>query len=116
MAVGLRRIAPTDIPETAKTHRPGSDIATVPPSTPGPSQKKRKAAAIMASNSSQPSSSRPGPSQPLRHVIRPEGYRRFEEEEDEVNEVEEIKDELYVVLKTSIVGIQYYKGECAHTQ
>ncbi|OSX66693.1 hypothetical protein POSPLADRAFT_1131555, partial [Postia placenta MAD-698-R-SB12] len=110
MAVGLRRIAPADIPETAKTHRPGSDIATSPPSTPGPSQKKRKAAAIMASNSSQPSSSRPGPSQPLRHVIRPEGYRRFEEEEDEVNEVEEIKDELYVVLKTSIVGIQYYKG------
>lgn len=121
LAVGLRRVDPEDVPTTAKVPDPVL-------STPGPSQRKRKLqyeASFGASqgtppSSSQPalsqapSSSQPPSSQPLRRISGlPAGMaypQRVEEEVVEEVVEEESRDELYLMLKTSIVGIQYYKG------
>ncbi|KAI0633366.1 SNF2 family N-terminal domain-containing protein [Trametes polyzona] len=116
LAIGLRRIDPEDVPQTAK----GSDPSL---STPGPSQRKRKAQYEASQGTppassqpilSQPPSSQPSSSQPLRRISGlPAGAsfsQRVEEEEVEDVPEEEAIDELYVMLKTSIVGVQYYKG------
>ncbi|KAI0334969.1 hypothetical protein GY45DRAFT_967409 [Cubamyces sp. BRFM 1775] len=120
LAIGLRRIDPSDIPASAKTPDPAL-------STAGPSQRKRKAqyeASMAASQGSPPGSSQPGlppssssqpsSSQPLRRVSGlPPGAslpQRLEEEDIEDFPEEESRDELYVMLKTNVVGIQYYKG------
>ncbi|CDO69292.1 hypothetical protein BN946_scf184976.g11 [Trametes cinnabarina] len=118
LAVGLRRVDPADIPPTAKAQ----DSAF---STPGPSQRKRKfryeASLSQGSppTSSQsfvppPSSSQPSLSQPLRRISGlspgiPYSQRYQEEEVEDIPE-EESRDELYVMLKTNVVGVQYYKG------
>ncbi|TBU43646.1 SNF2 family N-terminal domain-containing protein [Dichomitus squalens] len=109
LAVGLGRIDSADIPASAK----GPAL-----STPGPSQKKRKLQYESSSASqntppipSQPSYSQPSSSQPLRSISGPplsQLSRLAEEIEDEPEE--ENRDELYVMLRTSIVGVQYYKG------
>ncbi|PIL34185.1 transcription factor [Ganoderma sinense ZZ0214-1] len=111
LAVGLRRIDSADVPATAK------DPAL---STPGPSQKKRRLqyeASFGSQNSppssSQPSSSQPSSSQPLRRISGPplsQIAQPVEEVEIEDEPEEESRDELYVMLRTSIVGVQYYKG------
>ncbi|KAH9892824.1 SNF2 family N-terminal domain-containing protein [Cubamyces lactineus] len=120
LAIGLRRVDPSDIPASAKTADPA--LATT-----GPSQRKRKAqyeASLAASQSSLPSSSQsglpppyssqPSSSQPLRRISDlPPGVslpQRLEEDEVEDFPEEESRDELYVMLKTNVVGIQYYKG------
>ncbi|KAI0690203.1 SNF2 family N-terminal domain-containing protein [Cerioporus squamosus] len=83
-------------------------------SAPGPSQKKRKLqyeASLNASqntppSSSQPSSSQPPSSQPLRRISGPplsQITQTVEEPEEDVPD-EESRDELYVMLKTAIVG------------
>ncbi len=121
LAVGLRRVDPEDVPTTAKVPDPVL-------STPGPSQRKRKLqyeASFGASQGTPPSSSQPAlsqapssshppSSQPLRRIFGlPAGMSyppRVEEEVAEEVVEEESRDELYLMLKTSIVGIQYYKG------
>lgn len=110
--MGLRRVDSADIPATAK------DPVL---STLGPSQKKRRLqyeASFGSQNSppssSQPSSSQPSSSQPLRRISGPplsQIAQPVEEIDMEDEPEEESRDELYVMLKTSIVGIQYYKGE-----
>ncbi|RPD63881.1 hypothetical protein L227DRAFT_542891 [Lentinus tigrinus ALCF2SS1-6] len=110
LAVSLRRVDSADIPATARD--PALSAA-------GPSQKKRKLqyeASLNASQntppSSQPSSSQPSSSQPLRRISGPpmsQIAQLVEEPEEDVPE-EESRDELYVMLKTAIVGVQYYKG------
>ncbi|KAI9067101.1 hypothetical protein FKP32DRAFT_1588914 [Trametes sanguinea] len=118
LAVGLRRIDPADIPPTAQAQDPAL-------STSGPSQRKRKlqyeaslsqGAPPSSSQSylNPPSSSQPPSSQPLRRVsglapVVPYSQRYQEEEIEDVPE-EESRDELYVMLKTNVVGVQYYKG------
>ncbi|KAI0356200.1 hypothetical protein OH77DRAFT_1423798 [Trametes cingulata] len=120
LAIGLLRVDPSDVPPTAKA----VDAAL---STPDPSQRKRKAqyeASLAASQGtppsssqpslSQPSSSQPPSSQPLRRISGlPAGVSFsqpvYEDEAEDLPE-EESRDELYVMLKTSIVGVQYYKG------
>ena len=107
LAIGLRRVDAEDVPETAK-HR------QVAPTSTGPSQRKRKLEyeASFGSEGSPPSSSQPGSSQPLSRTSGPSSSQitqPVEDIEDEDSE-EEIRDELYVVLRTSIVGVQYYKG------
>ena len=97
LAVGLRRVAEADIPESAKK----APAASSSDGAPGPSQKKRKATFEASYGSSQPSAS-----QPLRH----QHSQVIEIEEDEDQPEEESRDELYCVLKTNIVGVQYYKG------
>ncbi|KAI0779816.1 SNF2 family N-terminal domain-containing protein [Fomes fomentarius] len=112
LAVQLRRVNSVDIPPTAK------DPILV---APGPSQKKRKLqyeASLGASqntppSSSQPRSSQPSSSQPLRRTSGPPlSQIRQTVEEVEVEDIpeEESRDEVYVWLRTSIVGVQYYKG------
>ncbi|KAH9942327.1 SNF2 family N-terminal domain-containing protein [Epithele typhae] len=104
LAVGLRRVALEDVPPSAK----GAEAVL---STPGPSQKKRKLqyeASFGSSQApppgssqpslSQPSSSQPPASQPLRRISGPPVPQR------------EAADELYVMTKTGIVGVQYYKA------
>ncbi|KAI0675019.1 SNF2 family N-terminal domain-containing protein [Trametes maxima] len=130
LAVSLRRIDPDDVPPSAKVADPAL-------STPGPSQRKRKAqyeASLSASQGSPPNSSQPGlsqpslsqpslsqssssqppSSQPLRRMSGlPPGMPYSQPVEEEyVEEVleEETRDELYLMMKTSIVGVQYYKG------
>ncbi|KZT00465.1 uncharacterized protein LAESUDRAFT_553779 [Laetiporus sulphureus 93-53] len=112
MAIGLRRIDTADIPESAKAPN-AVNTADAASSSQGPSQKKRKAAAEAATPVSQLSSQQPqpGPSQPLRHLTQNPASQTIEDEQDDdVVEIEDPKDELYCTLKTSIVGVQYYKG------
>ncbi|KAJ7076375.1 SNF2 family N-terminal domain-containing protein [Mycena belliarum] len=93
-AISRRRVDPSDIPNKQVP-------ASVQPSaSTGPSQKRRRAEfeAIQASSSQGPSSSPAVPSQTA-----------LEEEEEEVTEVEP-PDELYLVFKSSVVGVQYYRG------
>lgn len=123
MAVGLHRIDPADVPDTAKLQNSQGTTAksnVKAPTTPGSSQKKRKAAAMASSQpttpaSSQPSSSQPRSSQALHRPSQLSTSQMLEEDDDEdVVEVEDTRDELYVMLKTSIVGVQYYNGELIH--
>ncbi|EMD30973.1 hypothetical protein CERSUDRAFT_120235 [Gelatoporia subvermispora B] len=92
LAAGLRRIDPADVPESAK-----SLVIPSSSSSPAPSQSQRKRKAEEAAlSSSQRSLSRSS-----QDVI--------EIDDDDAPEDEAV-DELYVMLKTSIVGVQYYKG------
>ncbi|KAH9941011.1 SNF2 family N-terminal domain-containing protein [Amylocystis lapponica] len=99
LAVGLRRIDPSDVPDSAKVQAPPSASApSAEVEAPGPSQKKRKAAFEATYGSSQP-------------LRRPTSSRPIEIEDDEEEPVEEeSRDEMYCMLKTNIVGVQYYKG------
>ncbi|KAI0940604.1 hypothetical protein AcW1_003757 [Taiwanofungus camphoratus] len=119
MAVGLHRIDPADVPDTAKLQNSQGKTAksnVKAPTTPGSSQTKRKAAAIASSQPTTPASSQPGSSQPrssqaLHRPSQLSTSQMLEEDDDEdVVEVEDTRDELYVMLKTSIVGVQYYNG------
>lgn len=102
MAVAHRQINPEDIPATAKNTASTSSR---------PSQKKRKFEDEIseAPSSSQSRSSQPSSSQPLRS--RPQPSQQLAEDADGEEETEEdVRDELYVQLRTSIVGVRYYKG------
>ncbi|KIJ68013.1 hypothetical protein HYDPIDRAFT_107592 [Hydnomerulius pinastri MD-312] len=118
-AVASQRVDPSDIPASAKVAAPPLAIVTAPP-TPtqsgqasnGPiGQKKRK----LAFERSESFGSLGQPSAPKASAV-PVGARRLtnlnlHDEDDEVMVVEpEPVDELYCVLNTSIVGVQYYKG------
>lgn len=49
--------------------------------------------------------------QPLHQLTQSTGHREEEEEVEESNAYEEeSRDELYCVLSSKIVGVQYYKG------
>ena len=88
------------------------------PATQGPmSQKKRKAMfeatqAVAGPSQQTQTQTRAPANQPLRPLT---GVTRSQIEEDETEEVvsqeEESIDELYVMLKSNVVGVQYYKGE-----
>jgi SWI/SNF-related matrix-associated actin-dependent regulator of chromatin subfamily A3 len=106
-AIANERVDPADVPLTAKVATPSA--AHVTPSTsqtPALSQKKRKAAFEQAA----PSNSRLSSVKPaVRTATRPIMY---DDEDDEVTIIEpDSVDVLYCTLKTSIVGVQYYKGE-----
>ena len=94
MAVGKRRIDPADVPASAKP--PG---AAAPDSAHAGTAAKRKADDAPQAGPSQPAAARPG-----MRTIRVD-------DEVEVVQDEEVKDELYVMYKTNIVGVQYYKGK-----
>lgn len=107
LAVGCRRIDPADVLESAKA-------TTV--MAPGLSQRKRKATFETAMSSSQAG---PSSSQISLSSSQPSGSsqsRNLSTQRQEVIEIEdddpaeESVDELYVSLRSQIVGIQYYKG------
>lgn len=109
LAVGMRRVDPSDVPDSAKGVAAGEGSAG-----PGPSQKKRKAAFEAAMASSQGSSQRrtqPSSSQGPRQISGPSASQFPREVEEEIPEQEQITDELYCSYNTNIVGVQYYTGE-----
>ena len=144
IAISLRRVDPGDIPPSAKaplartnsipasqasqgasTSTPITGTATGAVSTPGASQKKRKAA-FEASFGSQPNVPQPSQSQTQAHAqVRPvvgtqvigrgshpsQAIVVEDEVEEDVPDDQPI-DELYCTFRTNIVGIQYYKGSC----
>lgn len=95
MAVGLRRIDPRDVPESAKLK---AGTATSIPSFSGATQKKRKATDEPVAGPSQSGGAA------RTRVI------HIDEDIEEIVPVEEVKDELYVTLRTNVVGVQYYQG------
>lgn len=95
LAVGLRRVDPVDVPASAKA-------SNGPASVPNP--KKRKSMNELSAGSSQIA----GPSsQSLTYST----SGQVNEIEDEDVALEANVDELYCMLRTSIVGVQYYKGQ-----
>lgn len=92
---------------------PSSSQPSASQSTRGPSQKKRKAAieAAIAASQSQ-GNSQAGPSQqaPVRRV-QGLGNTTWEEGALEDAPEEDPADELYCTMTSSVVGIQYYKGQ-----
>jgi hypothetical protein len=104
-AIANQRVDPADIPLTAKAAAP--TISHVIPSTsqpPAPSQKKRKAAFEQAAHTN--SQLKPAVPVTTRSII------HDVDDDDEVTILEpDPVDELYCTLRTSIVGVQYYKGE-----
>ncbi len=102
IAVGLRRVDPVDVPESAQRIVAGlnNGASSSTSAAPAPTQKKRKATF----------DAQPGPSQP-RATQGPSASQLVEDDEiEEIVPEEESRDELYVMLKTNIVGVQYYKG------
>jgi SWI/SNF-related matrix-associated actin-dependent regulator of chromatin subfamily A3 len=117
-AVTNRHIDPADVPESAKTiDLTALENASAPLATQG--KGKRKADNTAGQSTSLPSSSQPGSSQPS--SSQPRASQRYgtnslqgdvieiDDDEDVDNGPEEVKDELYCMLKTNVVGIQYYK-------
>lgn len=109
-AIANQRVDPADIPLAAKTVT--STTAHVIPSTSQPpalGQKKRKAAFEQAAHTnSQMNSARLAVPATTRSIA------RDVDDDDEVTIIEpDPVDELYCTLRTNIVGLQYYKGECS---
>jgi len=105
-------VGPADIPESAKLPS-AARLDTI--AAPVLSQKKRKAThEAVAGSSSQAAASRmsqPGMSQPLRRFSQTAALREMEAEDYEANLYEEEqRDELYCVLNSKIVGVNYYQG------
>ncbi|CCM03320.1 uncharacterized protein FIBRA_05448 [Fibroporia radiculosa] len=107
IAVGLRRVAPDDIPDTAKVQLTQPSASSAMSSG---SQNKRKAVTPMSTPVS-PRGPTPSSSKGSRLLSQLAASQNNEEEEnDDVIEIEDNKDELYCMLRTNVVGIQYYKG------
>ncbi|KAH7924627.1 hypothetical protein BV22DRAFT_1129678 [Leucogyrophana mollusca] len=99
-AIARRMVDPSDVPESAKVRAPAA-------AAPAPSQKKRKAAFEGVANLSQPSASQAKSA----HASARPLARLAQEEDDEVMIIEpEPVDELYCMMNTNVVGVQYYKG------
>ncbi|KAJ7703076.1 SNF2 family N-terminal domain-containing protein [Mycena rosella] len=99
-AISRRRVDPADIPSN-QVPLPSNQIPQQATAK-TPSQKKRRAEFEAASDSQTPTSSA---SAPLARIP------AAEEEEDEVEIIEvEPPDELYIAMKASVVGVQYYRG------
>lgn len=114
IAISLRRVDARDVPASAQAPLVPVSSGSVSASGPGPSQKKRKAAFQAAYGSQKPSTAQPSQSQPSASTSQMgRNATQAIVVEDEVEEVvpeDQPIDELYVTLRTSIVGVQYYKG------
>lgn len=101
-AIVSRRVDPSDVPASARAAT-SSNLQNS--ATSAPSQKKRKAEVAIASSQSA-----------SQHIHKPSATvdnsrREMEEEAEEANAYEEeVRDELYCVLRSKIVGTQYYSG------
>ena len=107
IAVGLRRVDPQDVPESAKAKASPVASTSAPP---GPSQKKRKAE-FEAQYGTQPSSSSQAVRSQTQHLRQLVDHPIVIDDDEEENVSDDTPiDELYVTLRTNIVGVQYYKG------
>ncbi|KAH7915183.1 SNF2 family N-terminal domain-containing protein [Hygrophoropsis aurantiaca] len=105
LAMSRRRVDLSDVPESAKIPV-SATLRNVAP--PAPSQSKRKATFdVDPAKSGSSSIQTKNASTSSRHSIR----SAQEEDSDEVMIIEpETVDELYCMMDTNVVGIQYYKG------
>ncbi|KAG6378256.1 putative DNA repair protein rad5 [Boletus reticuloceps] len=112
-AIAVQCVDPADVPASTKVAAPPAMMPMPGSSMPGPSsgamamvgQKRKYQADDMAASQSFGQSSFPN------HNGAQGARGSFGEEDEEVATNEpEPADELYCVLKTSIVGVQYYKG------
>lgn len=100
MAMVRGAVDPDDIPATARQ----LDIRSVP----GPSTSKRKRESNAAPSSSQTRPSSSQASQPV--VISGHEVIEIDDDEDEAGPVQDSRDDLYVVMASQAVGVQYYNG------
>lgn len=94
-AITLQRVDPADIPATAKVAAPPAMVPSF--SMPGPS---------FNGSTAQKRKYQPDVANGIQNTQGPLG----DEDEDFMPAEPELADELYCVVKTSIVGVQYYKG------
>ncbi|KAL5485063.1 ARC19 [Sanghuangporus weigelae] len=104
-AIARKQVDPEDVPASANT-------LALPPST-QPSNLnsqtgKRKASSIAGPSSSQASSSPQAPTTHRSTELMPNDVIEVVDDEDEPDP--ETRDELYCVLETQVVGVQYYAG------
>lgn len=92
----MRRIDPADIPRTAGTGSGNVVTQTVPPT-----QLKRKATQAGLDQTARTDNPASGSSSLPRYT---------QEEVEDIPHEEEIRDELFCIMSTNVVGIQYYKG------
>lgn len=107
-AIAMRRVDPLNFPPSAKVRAPNqttSGTTTIPVL----SQKKRKAAQNAESSMTQPAS---------QHLLQPTATQSMARETEEEVQAERLnayeedpRDELYCILSSKIVGVQYYKGQ-----
>ena len=106
-AITRKQVDPEDVPASAKPFvLPSSSQVTT--STTASKSGKRKASEMAGQSSSQVSSSSQVPS-----THRSSGLMSgnvIEIEDDDEEQAQETRDELYCVLNTQVVGIQYYTG------
>lgn len=97
LAVSLRRVNPEDVPDSAKI-RGSSNVRNTTKANTRPSKRTATQAGL----------DQPRPPTTPQTLSASSAFQQPEEVED-VSE-EEIKDELYCIMTTTVVGIQYYKG------
>ncbi|KLO20367.1 hypothetical protein SCHPADRAFT_897662 [Schizopora paradoxa] len=106
-AIARLRVDPADVPPSARN----PNLQPPPSSVKTQNGLKRKADAIAGPSSSQTqasSSHRSASTSANRsHTSGPDV---MELDSDDDNDVEEVRDELYCMINTKVVGLQYYKG------
>ncbi|KAF8622719.1 hypothetical protein AX15_006810 [Amanita polypyramis BW_CC] len=100
LAIARRRIDPSDIPDTARSQ--SAEAPTSSSSASNPLKRRIVEHSVSHSQLQELSSSQLGLSQP--------GGSQGEEAEEDDPPDEEVKDELYCIFPTRVVGIQYYTG------
>ncbi|KAL5507134.1 ARC19 [Sanghuangporus vaninii] len=104
-AIARKQVDPEDVPASAKT------LALPPSARPSNSNSqsgKRKASSTAGPSSSQASGSSQAPATHRSSGLMPSDVIEVVDDEDEPEP--ETKDELYCVLETQVVGVQYYTG------
>lgn len=105
----MRQVDPSDMPASARIQ---ISIPAGPTTASAPvlSQKKRKAAQVAAQTETPGSQIALPASQPVRSLTQTMARETEEEAEQSGAYEEEPRDELYCVLNSKIVGVQYYTG------
>ncbi|KAF9012434.1 SNF2 family N-terminal domain-containing protein [Cyathus striatus] len=98
LAIGLGRVDPADVPESAKTRRPVTSAARLAIGN----------GSTIASSSSQISNKRKADQLPT--SVPSVSSSRIEDDATDEPAAEEPRDELYCSMSTNVVGIQYYSG------
>ncbi len=107
-AIARKRVDPADVPASARN----PNLPQPPSPTTVRNGVKRKADAIAGASSSQTKVASSSQHSASTSVNRSRTFDAdvIEIGSDDDNEVEEVRDELYCMLNTKVVGLQYYKG------
>ena len=108
-AIAQRHVDPADVPETAK--EPSIPALPQPSSSQtAPGTSRKRSATLLHPSGSQASAQHFSSSSSTRVID------ISDEESTEEANAEETVDELYCIMKTQVVGIQYYHGIVWHIQ